>query len=76
MKLLIRFWMKKNGEKFSLPYKLRLPMISRDGMVRKGAIGEGKTKMSPEMLEELVRESDKALTPEQKRWMLQGGALP
>jgi len=67
--------MKKHGDKFAVQHLLPIPLLVPDGMVRKGAIGEGQ-KFSKEILEEFDSELNKQLTSAQKDWLLYGGTLP
>jgi len=66
-------WMKKHGGKFAIQHLLPIRVLAADGMVRKGAIGEGQTELSKQALKDFDEVCAKHLTPEQKDWMLNGG---
>ena len=71
-------WMKANSEKFESPLFLKkVKMIKKNGMIRKGAIGEYKNLFS-EYEEQVWEEVHRKYFPDdlQRKWTDQGGPLP
>jgi len=69
-------YMKENGEKYAIQHLLTphgYQILEADGMVRTGAIGEGKTALSAPVIAAFEALIDEQLTKPQEAWLRNGG---
>lgn len=73
-------YMKKHGEKFTLPRigarAMGAPFIERDGMVRSGKVGTFNAELPEDIKKGLEATFAQELSPKLATWLMQGGALP
>jgi hypothetical protein len=68
-------WMKKHGDKFTIQHLCDVPVLAKNGMVRNGAVGEGRTALSADTIRDFQKKLSDLVTPEQAEWLMNGGSI-